>query len=193
MDRMKEEERAADVVEETRDDETVLEGAVDARRAAVGGAMMKPAEEWTAAALAHASILLTVILGLSGGIGAPVGLAVPLVMYLGYRRKSRFVAFQALQSFVYQAAGMLIYLVLAAVLAAWVAMGWTVSGLLSAVLIGFLLMPLALLLTLLMVLLLVGAPLVWLGYGLYAAYLTYQGRNFRYWLVGEWLEREVKL
>jgi uncharacterized Tic20 family protein len=192
MDETKE-DRAAATAEQAVGGEGVPEGPVEEGGAAAGGAAMKPTEEWTAAALAHASILLTVILGLAGGVGALVGLVVPLVMYLGYRRKSRFVAFHALQSFVYQAASVLIYLVLAAVLAALVAMAWTVSGLLAGVLVGFLLMPFALLLTLVMVLLLVGTPLAWLGYGLYAAYQVYQGRNFRYWLIGEWLEQEVRL
>ena len=151
-----------------------------------------PTDEWTAAALAHASIILTLVLGAAGGIGAPVGLAVPLAMYFGYREKSRFVAFHALQSFVYQAAGLLVYVVVAAAMGVLVTMAWNISGWLSAVLVGFLLMPFALLLTLLMVLVLVGAPLVWLGYGLYAAYQVYQGRNFYYWLIGEWLEGEVR-
>jgi len=39
---------------------------------------------------------------------------------------------------------------------------------------------------------LAGAPFAWLGYGLYGAYQVYQGRNYRYWLIGEWLEQEVK-
>jgi hypothetical protein len=124
-----------------------------------------PADEWTAAALAHASILLTLILGVVGGIGVLVGPAIALAMYFGYR----------------------------AVLAVWVTIAWTVSGVLSAVLVGLLMMPFALLMTLLMVLLLVGAPLAWLGYGLYASYQVYQGRNFYYQWIGEWIEREVKL
>jgi len=152
---------------------------------------VQPTDEWTAAMLAHASALLTLILGMAGGVGALVGPVVPLAMYFGYRQRSHFVAFHALQSFVYQVAGVLLYAVLAAVLAVGVAIAWTVSGLLSAVLIGLLLMPLALLLTLLMVLLLVCVPFAWLGYGLYAAYQVHQGRDFHYWLIGEWLEREV--
>ena len=151
-----------------------------------------PTDEWTVAALAHASVLLTLVLGAAGGIGAPVGLAVPLAMYFGYREKSRFVAFHALQAFVYQIAGLLIYVVVAAALGAWVTIAWNVSAWLAAVLVGFLLMPFALLLTLLMVLVLLGTPLAWLGYGLYAAYQVYQGRNFYYWLIGERLE-EVKV
>ena len=156
------------------------------------GTTQVPADEWTAAALAHASVLLTLILGVAGGIGALIGPAVALAMYFGYREKSRFVAFHALQSFAYQVVGVLLYAVSAAVLAVWVAIAWTVSGLLSAVLVGFLMMPFALLMTLLMVLLLVCAPLIWLGYGLYASYQVYQGRNFYYRFIGDWLEREVR-
>ncbi len=151
-----------------------------------------PADEWTTAALAHASVLLTLVLGAAGGIGAPVGLAVPLAMYFGYREKSRFVAFQALQAFTYQLAGLLIYVVATAALGVWVTVAWNISSWLAAALVGFLLMPFALLLTLLMVLVLVGAPLAWLGYGLYAAYQVYQGNNFYYWLIGERLEQEVQ-
>ena len=155
-------------------------------------AVQVPTDEWTAAALAHASVLITLILGMAGGIGILVGPVIPLVMYLGYRGKSRFVAFHALQSLAYHVTGVLSYVILVAVMAVWVAIAWIVSGLLSAVLVGLLLMPFALLLTLLTTLLLVCIPFAWLGYGLYAAYQVYQGRNFQYWLIGEWLEREVK-
>ncbi len=156
------------------------------------GAAQAPTDEWTVAALAHASVLLTLILGMAGGIGALIGPAVALAMYFGYREKSRFVAFHAMQSFVYQVAGVLLYAAIAAVLGVWVSIAWTVSGVLSAVFIGLLLMPFALLLTLLMVVLLAGAPVAWVGYGLYASYKTYQGRNFFYRWIGEWVEREVK-
>ena len=146
---------------------------------------------WTTAALTHASVVVTLILALAGGVGAFVGLVLPLVIYLSHRERSRFVVFHALQALVYQGAGVVIYLVLAVVLALAVTIAWTVSGLLSAVVIGLLLMPLALLLTTLMVVVLLGAPLAWVAYGLYAAYQVYQGNNFHYWLVGEWIEREM--
>jgi len=158
-----------------------------------GEVMTAPTDEWTAAALAHASVLLTLILGSAGGVGALFGPVVPLAIYLGYRERSRFVAFHALQSLVYQVAGVLLYVAFAAFMGSWVELAWTISGLLSVVLIGLLLMPFALLATLLMAFLLAGAPFAWLGYGLYAAYQVYQGRNFHYWLIGEWLEQEVKL
>ncbi len=150
-----------------------------------GEAVKVPTDEWTTASLAHASILLTVTLGTVGGIGAPVGLAVPLVMYLGYRKQSRFIAFHALQAFAYQLAGVLIVAALGALVGA----AWAVSGTLATVLVGFALMPFAASLTLL----LAGAAIAWILYGLYAAYQVYQGRDLRYWLIGDYLEREVKL
>lgn len=151
-----------------------------------------PADQWTVAALVHVTVFLTLVLSVVGGIGALVGPGATLVIYFAYREKSRFVAFHALQSFVYQVAGILLYALLIAVLAVWVVIAWTVSGLLSAVLVGLLMMPFALLLTLVLVLLSVCTPLAWLGYGLYAAYQVYQGRDFRYWLIGEKLEQEMR-
>lgn len=164
---------------------------------AVEGTIDEPAsraatDEWTTASLAHASILLTLILAFAGGVGALLGLVIPLIIYLSYRERSRFIAFHALQSLIYQGVGILVYALVVAVTVAVVAVAWTISGLLSVVFIGFLLMPLALLVTVLMVILLLGLPLVWVGYGLYAAYRIYEGYRFRYWLLGEWVEREVK-
>jgi uncharacterized membrane protein len=114
-----------------------------------------------------------------------------LVLYLSYRERSRFVAFHALQALLYQGVGVLVYLVLATVLALAVTVAWAVSGLLSVVLVGILLIPLALLITFLTAIVLVGAPLVWVVYGLYAAYEVYQGKDFHYWRLGTCVEREV--
>lgn len=171
-------------------------GSTDAA-GAIEGTFDKPGarsttDEWTTASLAHASIVLTLILAFAGGVGALLGLAIPLVIYLSYRERSRFIAFHALQALIYQGLGVLAYALLVVVTVAVVAVAWTISGLLSVVVIGFLLMPLVLLITVLMVILLLGLPLVWVGYGLYAAYRIYEGYNFRYWLLGEWTEREVR-
>jgi uncharacterized Tic20 family protein len=151
-----------------------------------------PADQWTAAAMVHLTVLLTLVLSVVGGIGALIGLGVTLVIYFAYREKSRFVAFHALQSFIYQVAGIVLYALLVAVLAVWVVIAWTVSGVLSAVLVGMLMMPFALLLTLVLTLVSVCTPLAWLGYGLFAAYQVYQGCDFRYWLIGEKLEQEMR-
>jgi hypothetical protein len=72
-----------------------------------------------------------------------------------------------------------------------IVVGWTISGALTAVLIGLCLMPFVLLITVVLALLVLILPLAQLGYGLYAAYETYQGRDFRYWQVGESLEKEM--
>ncbi|MGD2142932.1 MAG: DUF4870 domain-containing protein [Anaerolineae bacterium] len=150
-------------------------------------------KQWTTAALVHASVLLTLVLASAGGVGALIGPAIPFVVYLSNRQRSRFIVVHALQSLAYQGAGVLAYVSLVAILAGVVATAWTISGVLSVVVIGFLLMPLALSITILMVILLLGAPLVWVGYGLYGAYRVYQGVDFRYWLLGEWVDREVTL
>ncbi len=143
------------------------------------------ADSWTVAALAHASIAVTLLLSFAGGIGALVGPAIALAIYFGYRHRSRFVAYHALQAVAYQATGLVLYLVLVAVLVSVTVVAWTISGLLSPVLIGLFLMPLALALTLFTVLILLLVPLAWGGYGLYVAYQVYQGRDEAYWLVGE--------
>jgi hypothetical protein len=59
---------------------------------------------------------------------------------------------------------------------------WLVTGLLSAVLVGLLLIPFALVGTICLGLL----PLVGLVYGIVGAIETSQGKDFRYWLVGDW-------
>jgi uncharacterized Tic20 family protein len=144
-----------------------------------------PTDEWTLAALAHASVLLTIVLAFVGGVGVVVGPLVALAIYMGYRNQSHRVAFQALQAVVYQVAGILAYVVLVAVLVVWVALAWVVAALLSVVGIGLLLLPFALLLTVLTTLVLLGAPLAWVAYGLYAAFEAYQGRHFGYLLVAD--------
>jgi uncharacterized Tic20 family protein len=149
-------------------------------------------DERTMAALAHASVVLTFILALgTGGLGGLLGILVPLLIWLTYKEKSAYVSFQALQATVFQAVSILLMVVVLAVSIVLIVVGWTISGALTAVLIGLCLMPFALLITVVLALLVLILPLAQLGYGLYAAYETYQGRDFRYWLVGENLEKEM--
>jgi len=149
-------------------------------------------DERTMAALAHASVVLTFVVALgTGGLGGLVGILVPLVIWLSYREKSAYVSFQALQATVFQIVSILVMVIVVVVSIILIVVGWTVSGALTAVLIGLCLMPFALLITVILALLVLILPLAQLGYGLYAAYETYQGRDFRYWLVGETLEREL--
>ncbi len=116
--------------------------------------------------LAHLSVLLNLISGF-------FGIIVALAIYAIYRERSRYVAFQAFQAFLYQlvfwGGGTLL-----------VAIIWFITGLLSAILIGMLLLPIACLLSLL--------PLGVMGYGIMAGLKANQGEDFRYWLVGDWVE-----
>jgi uncharacterized Tic20 family protein len=132
-------------------------------------APLSPSDERTWAMLAHLSVLLNLVTGFFGPIAA-------LVIYLVFKDRSRYVAYQSLQSAIFQ-------------LIAWVGGGviigltWAITGLLSAIVIGILCIPFALIFTLVF-----GAlPIAALVYGVYAAIQTSQGQDFRYWLVGDWV------
>jgi uncharacterized Tic20 family protein len=148
-------------------------------------------DDLTMAALAHASILITFLIGVgSGGLGAILGVLVPLAIWYSYREKSKYTANQALQATVYQVASVLAVLIFAVVGALLVVVGWTISGVLTAVLIGLCLMPFALLVTLLLVVGIFVLPIAQVIYGLYAAYETYEGRDFRYRWVADWIDQQ---
>jgi uncharacterized Tic20 family protein len=126
---------------------------------------LSSSDERTWAMLAHLSVLLNLVTGFLGPIAA-------LVIYLVYKDRARYVAYQSLQAFIFQ-------------LVAWVGGGvlvgltWAVSGILSAVLIGLLCMPFACVLSFL--------PLGALVYGVIGGIQCSQGQDFRYWLVGDWV------
>ena len=126
---------------------------------------MAPGDERTWAMLSHLSVLLNLVTGFGGPIAA-------LIIYLVYKDRSRYVAYHALQSLVFQ----LVWWVGGGALAG---VSWAVSGVLSAVIIGLLCMPLACVISLL--------PLAALVYGVVGAVQTSQGQDFKYWLVGDWV------
>jgi hypothetical protein len=134
---------------------------------------LSEAEARTWAMVAHLSVLLNLVTGFLGVVAA-------LVIYIIYKDRSRFVAYQAMQSFVFQ----LIF---------WAGGGlaigaiWAVTGALSAVFIGLLCVPFALLFTIILGLM----PLVALVYGVYAGIEANQGKEFKYWLVGDWVRNIV--
>jgi len=118
--------------------------------------------------LAHLSVLLNLVTGFLG-----VGAA--LIIYLVYRNRSRYVAYQALQALLFQlifwgGGGLLIGVV------------WAVVGLLSAVLVGILLIPFAVIATVV----LAAFPVIAVVYGVIGALQCNQGEDFRYWLIGDW-------
>jgi len=115
--------------------------------------------------LAHLSVLLNLVTGF-------LGVVAPLVIYLIYKERSRYVAYQSMQSFVFQ----LIWWVGGGLI---VAAAWTVTGIGMAFIVGLLCVPIALLLSLIPV-----VPLVW---GVYGGIQCNQGKDFKYWLVGDWV------
>ena len=121
-------------------------------------------DEKTWATLAHLSVLVNLFTAVLGPVVAGV-------IYLAHKDKSRYVAYQALQSLILQ----LIVWVGGGVL---VALAWIVTGLLSLVVIGLCLIPFAILVSLL--------PIIAPVYGVVGAVKTSQGEDFRYWLIGDW-------
>ena len=130
---------------------------------------MAPGDERTWGLLAHLSVLLNLFTGFAGPIAS-------FVIYLVYKDRSRFVAYQALQSTIFQllwwfGGGVLIGLI------------WVVVGVLSMLLVGILLIPFALVATLFLALL----PLGSLVYGVVGGIQVSQGQDFKYWLIGDWV------
>jgi len=147
-------------------------------------------EELNWAALAHASILVTLLLGMgTGGLGTILGVAIPAIIWYVYRDKSEYVVDQARQATIFQVAGIVALLALAIVGALLLVVGWSATGLLTVVLVGLLLIPFALILTLLFVITLVGLPIAQVVYGCYAAVEAYNGRPFRYRWIADLIDR----
>lgn len=126
---------------------------------------LSPSDERTWAMLAHLSVLLNLVTGMLGPVAA-------LVIYLVFKDRSRYVAYQSLQSLIFQLITWVGGGVLIGVTAA-------VAGILTVVLVGFLLFPLVALLALI--------PLAGLVYGVIGGIQCSQGQDFRYWLVGDWV------
>ena len=136
-----------------------------------GPAGLSSEERW-AAAIAHGSILLNLVTGFLGPV-------VALVIWLLYERKSRYVAWHALQAMVFQALAIVLVLALGAV----AAVLWAVAAPLLLVVIGFCLLPFALGFTAITAALVLGS----LIYGCAGALTVLEGRDFRYRWVAEWL------
>jgi len=130
---------------------------------------LTPTEERQWAMLAHLGVLANLVSGFLGPL-------VPLIIYMIYRDRSRYVAYQSLQALIFQ----LIWWIGGGVLAG---VAWAIAGILSAVVIGLLLMPIACLIS--------AIPLVALGYGVYGAIETNQGKDFKYWLIGDWIRNTL--
>ncbi|GAB4498912.1 MAG: hypothetical protein OHK0052_13020 [Anaerolineales bacterium] len=133
--------------------------------APVGPVPLSIADERTWSMLAHLSVLANLL-------GLPFGTVIALLIYLICHKRSRYVAYQSLQAFVFQ----LMWWVGGGLLTA---TAWGISSALAVVFIGFCLMPFACLVTLM--------PIVALIYGIVAGVEASQGRDFKYWLIGDWV------
>jgi uncharacterized protein len=127
-------------------------------------APLTTAEEKQYAMFGHLSVLLNLLTGY-------LGVVAPLILYMIYKDRSRYVAFHSLQSFVFQAVCWFGGSVLAAV-----------AGILSGIVpfIGLICLPLACIFGVL--------PLVALVYGTYGGLQVNQGQDFKYWLIGDWVQ-----
>lgn len=128
-------------------------------------APLSPAEERQWAMFAHLGVLTNLFSGFLGPI-------VPLAIYMIYKDRSRYVAYQSLQALIFQ----LIWWVGGGLLTGIV---WVITGTLSAFIIGLICIPFACIIS--------AMPLVALGYGTYAGIQCNQGQDFKYWLIGDWL------
>ncbi|HEY9088687.1 MAG TPA: DUF4870 domain-containing protein [Anaerolineaceae bacterium] len=139
-------------------------------------------DERVLAAISHVSILMPM-----------VGFFAPLIIWITQKEKSRYVAFQSLQALAYQFAMILAYLLsmgcyVAAVFAPILAMPFLASGSseISPLIGAGFLFPFV-------VLALIGlGAMVFVVYGLVAAVLAYQGKPFRYALIGRFVERSMQ-
>lgn len=116
--------------------------------------------------LAQLSVLANLLTGFLGPV-------IALVIYLVYKERSRYIAYQSLQAFIFQ----LIWWVGAGAVAG---IAWAISGVLVLALgLGCCLMPFALVVSLM--------PVAALIYGVVGAVQCSQGNDFRYWLIGDWV------
>jgi uncharacterized protein len=146
-------------------------------------------EERTWAAIAHASGILTLLVGVSSiGLGAIPFVFAPLVIYLIYRNKSKYVAFHAAQAFTLQVigtVGLFVFMMLGVL-----AVG--IIGVIGAILLIILVGIVVLLIDAILIVALSAAyPLVPLMFGVFAAIAaveTGNGRQYRYPYIGNWVE-----
>jgi uncharacterized Tic20 family protein len=126
---------------------------------------LSPENERTWAMLAHLSVLVNLFTGFLGGIFA-------IVVYFIYKDRSRYVAYHAMQSFLFQA------------------ITWLGAGLIATFFItigsvfGIFIIPLLCLVPGFLILLAIPASLI---YGVVGAVQVNNGEDFKYWQVGDWV------
>ena len=127
---------------------------------------LSPAEEKQWAMFSHLGVLVNLFTGF-------LGVAVPLIIYFIYKDRSRYVAYHSMQALVMQ--GICSF------------GGFLVAALISALSfipgIGLICLPISCIFWIL--------PVVGFFYGIYGAIQVNQGREFNYWLVGDWVRNSI--
>ncbi len=142
--------------------------------------------------IANASVWITVLGGMfTGGVVVPFSIFIPLAIFLYWRNRSDYVAFQALQAFAVQVlvtVGVALVAFVGGIV--WV-VGLLIALLLMIVLVGFILVPVWAIVGIAVAILLAVAPFVAVALGTVGAVRTYSGRDFQYPVIGRWLDRRL--
>jgi uncharacterized Tic20 family protein len=142
------------------------------------------------AALAYASALLTMLIGIpTGGLSIVITLFIPLMIYFYYRQHSEYIAYHAIQAFALQVIGTV----------GWVAIlvtGMIAGGLLCVILgitiVGIILIPFVVLAMILFAVASLILPLGMVVFSVIAAWESYQGKWYRVPYIGLWLEKQMQ-
>lgn len=144
------------------------------------------------AALAHASTLLTALVGLaSGGLGVLLTMLIPVFIYFSFRKRSDYVAFHALQAFALQLVGTVGWLALVVVGTVVAVALFLVSLILIILLVGVVLAPVVVLAYIVFVLASLALPLGMVIYAVIGTVETWNGHNYRYPYIARWVEHQI--
>ncbi len=145
------------------------------------------------AALAHASTLITALLGLpSGGLLVLLTMFAPLLIYFAFRKRSEYVAFHALQAFTLQLVGTIGFLAVITVgtIVAFVLLLVSIP-LLLVFLLGLVLAILTVIAWVLLMAISLAMPLGMIIYSVIALFETWHGKNYRIPYIAQWVESQM--
>ncbi|MBE2268168.1 MAG: DUF4870 domain-containing protein [Anaerolinea sp.] len=149
-------------------------------------------EEKLWASIAHASAWVTFIGGIvSAGVILPVSVFIPLIIYFMFRKRSDYVAFHALQAFVLQLVGTVGAFALLTVGGLVWLIGMVIAILALVIIVGIVLVPLWGLVGIALAIAVMVLPLAMALYATLAAIETYNGRDYRYPRIAQWVDRQL--
>ncbi len=144
------------------------------------------------AALAHASTLLTAVVGFgSAGILVLLTMFVPLLIYFSFRKRSEYVAYHALQAFTLQLVGTIGWLALVVIGTVVAVVLLIISAILVIVLVGILLLPVVALTYVAFLLISLALPLGMIVYSIIAALETYAGKDYNIPYISRWVKSQM--